>query len=233
MALIKCPECGHQVSDMAKTCPQCGVEIAGNIVRKPDGDEVILKSKLPKQTGKDCKKSGRKRVVIAVAFLLALCVFGGVFYFYQKTRMQNEQHAYENALLSNELAVMQSYLDLYTEAPAEHRDSVRMLLETMKRTDFEWHNAVASLSKSVLQQFVRTHPGDVHNTEALLLIDSIDWVTAKRHNKEEDYRHYMDEHSDGSYYDEARVALENLETLRREQEQARIDSLAVVEAQKE
>ena len=33
MAIIKCPECGHQVSDKAPTCPSCGVEIAGNITR--------------------------------------------------------------------------------------------------------------------------------------------------------------------------------------------------------
>ena len=27
MALIKCNECGHKVSDKAKTCPKCGVDI--------------------------------------------------------------------------------------------------------------------------------------------------------------------------------------------------------------
>lgn len=29
MAIIKCPECGHPVSDKAPTCPTCGVEIVG------------------------------------------------------------------------------------------------------------------------------------------------------------------------------------------------------------
>mgnify|MGYP000565577660 CR=1 FL=1 len=32
MALIKCPECGHQISDKAPVCPNCGVEIAGKII---------------------------------------------------------------------------------------------------------------------------------------------------------------------------------------------------------
>ena len=41
--LIKCPECGHQVSDQAKTCPSCGIEIAGKITRCPDCGEVIFK----------------------------------------------------------------------------------------------------------------------------------------------------------------------------------------------
>ncbi|NPD81328.1 zinc ribbon domain-containing protein [Prevotella sp. PINT] len=29
--IIKCPECGRQVSDKAPTCPSCGVEIAGKV----------------------------------------------------------------------------------------------------------------------------------------------------------------------------------------------------------
>jgi hypothetical protein len=29
MALINCKECGNAVSDSAKSCPQCGVKIAG------------------------------------------------------------------------------------------------------------------------------------------------------------------------------------------------------------
>ncbi len=31
MAIIKCPECGRQVSEKAPSCPNCGVEIAGKI----------------------------------------------------------------------------------------------------------------------------------------------------------------------------------------------------------
>ena len=27
MAIIKCPECGHQISDKAPVCPSCGVEM--------------------------------------------------------------------------------------------------------------------------------------------------------------------------------------------------------------
>ena len=31
MAIIKCPECGKQISDKAPTCPNCGVQIAGKL----------------------------------------------------------------------------------------------------------------------------------------------------------------------------------------------------------
>ena len=40
--IIKCPECGHQVSDHAKTCPSCGIDIAGNIVRCPECGELTF-----------------------------------------------------------------------------------------------------------------------------------------------------------------------------------------------
>ena len=42
MSIIKCPECGHQISDKAPTCPNCGVEIAGKIIRCRECGEVYL-----------------------------------------------------------------------------------------------------------------------------------------------------------------------------------------------
>lgn len=41
--IIKCPECGHQVSDRARTCPSCGVDIAGKVTCCPDCGEYIFK----------------------------------------------------------------------------------------------------------------------------------------------------------------------------------------------
>ena len=42
MAIIKCPECGHQVSEKAPTCPACGVKIAGNVIRCPECGQIYL-----------------------------------------------------------------------------------------------------------------------------------------------------------------------------------------------
>ena len=42
MAIIKCPECGHQISDKAPTCPSCGVEIKGKIIKCSQCGEVYL-----------------------------------------------------------------------------------------------------------------------------------------------------------------------------------------------
>ena len=41
MALIKCPECGHEVSSEAKNCPNCGYPIAEKIdLDKTQGETV-------------------------------------------------------------------------------------------------------------------------------------------------------------------------------------------------
>ena len=44
MAIIKCPECGHQISDKAPVCPACGVEIAGKTVKCPYCGEAYFKN---------------------------------------------------------------------------------------------------------------------------------------------------------------------------------------------
>lgn len=43
MAMIKCPECGRQISDKAPYCPNCGVAIAGKITRCPQCGEIYFK----------------------------------------------------------------------------------------------------------------------------------------------------------------------------------------------
>lgn len=40
--MIKCPECGHEVSDKAGTCPNCGVAIAGHVKACPMCGEIYF-----------------------------------------------------------------------------------------------------------------------------------------------------------------------------------------------
>ena len=42
MAMIKCPECGRQISDKAPFCPCCGVAIVGKIIKCPQCGEVYF-----------------------------------------------------------------------------------------------------------------------------------------------------------------------------------------------
>lgn len=51
MAIIKCPECGHQISDKAHVCPSCGVEIAGKVTKCANCGEVYF---LEEETCPNC-----------------------------------------------------------------------------------------------------------------------------------------------------------------------------------
>ncbi len=44
MAIIKCPECGHQTSDKAPYCPSCGVAIANHLTTCTKCGKVFFKS---------------------------------------------------------------------------------------------------------------------------------------------------------------------------------------------
>lgn len=243
MAIIKCPECGHQVSDHANTCPNCGVGIAGKVTRCPDCGEIVFndqemcpnchsplhyhqkpiaspvevtkseeedvhnQSEQPtKQQQQQPKKKNGMLKIFIVAFVIALIAVFVVGYFHYTTQKQNEMEAYENAMGSSEPSVLQNYLDIYTDAPIEHRDSIEAHLEALKAVDTEWTNAVVSNSKSALERYIKLHPGSVHIPEAKIKIDSIDWVTATTADTPEAYQTYINAHSDGLHYDEARAA---------------------------
>ena len=42
MAIIRCPECGHEISDKAPFCPSCGVAIAGKVTTCPSCGKVYF-----------------------------------------------------------------------------------------------------------------------------------------------------------------------------------------------
>ena len=269
--IIKCPECGHQVSDRAKTCPSCGIDIAGKITRCPDCGEYIFKDdrecpnchcsinasesvqevepevtsqryglvpEIPEipQPEEPKQKKGHKILwsSIVVGFVIALIiVFLGI-YFYQKSQQENEMRAYENAMMSAEPAVLQNFLDMYIDASVAHRDSIKAHLEIMKKIDRDWENAVASKSKSALQLFIDRNPDNIHISEARLIIDSLDFESAKLEDTMEAYQKYMDSHQQGAYYDEAANAYDRIrEAAEAKRRQAEQDSIMKAQAAEE
>lgn len=83
MALINCPECGHQVSDKAATCPNCGVTLNQNVVvnvqASPQANNGV---KCPKcggtnlQAVADVKGKGASFWKLCFCGLLGLCGTG-------------------------------------------------------------------------------------------------------------------------------------------------------------
>lgn len=262
--IIKCPECGHQVSDRARTCPSCGVDIAGQVIQCPDCGEYIFKDDhecpnchcsinaaapepertiipnnqntqnnpvVPTEVAPEPpKKKSHKGFwsALIIGFVLALIIVLLGVYYAQKTQMENELRAYENAMMSNEPAVLQNFLDMYIEAPVAHRDSIKVHLQALMKIDRDWENARISQSKKDLQLFIDRNPDNVHVREARQMIDSLDFETAKIMDTMESYKKYMEDHEQGFYYDEAKSAYDRLEEemVRAAQLKAEQDSIA-------
>ena len=70
MALIKCPECGKQISDKAESCPNCGYRIESTIEEKKEIPSTI------KQEAKEIDKkiSICYAIVAVLVVLLFVCV---------------------------------------------------------------------------------------------------------------------------------------------------------------
>ena len=192
--LINCPECGHQVSDQAKTCPSCGIEIAGKVMS-------------PAQ-----RKRRTVLTVTIVSFVIVLILVLLGLYFVRHQEQENEMRAYQTALKSNEPQVLQNYLDMYADAPAYHRDSIRVCLEVLRKVDSDWTEALLNNTRYGFERFLKLHPQSIHSVEADIKIDSLDWVAALNENTVEAFQAYLNRHNDGSYYDEARAKLEQLES---------------------
>lgn len=165
--LINCPECNHQVSDKAATCPNCGIKIAGN----PD----ITGSNTPKRCKSDTKSSGNGKnkssrwaiiFFIVLTFVFAAAV--GSYYLHTQMQKQDEEAAFQQAVESNNADELQRYLAHYGAAPQVHRDSVKAMLQHMRDAE-----------------------RNKEEQEQLDAIDSIDYALACKINTIDSYENYL------------------------------------------
>ncbi len=239
MAIIKCPECGHQISDKAPTCPNCGVEIAGKVRKCANCGNVYFNDEemcpichapnpsrisgqdqmqtvpppIPTTTQYQITKqpkTKKSRAPYIISFVIALIICAVCFYFYQKANSDKEQQEYSFALRSNDPLVLQTYLDNFLTAPQEHRDSIQSHLQAIKQADIDWTNAIVSNSIAALEDYLRTHPNTNHRIEALHKIDSLDWVQTSNINTPEGYEDYLAKHADGEHATEAQQLFDKM-----------------------
>jgi hypothetical protein len=214
MAIIKCPECGHEVSDKAPFCPNCGVKIAGNVVPPAvppvqNNNEIQAAPPIPPVPPSPKKKKSNKNIWI-VSFIIALAICGIVFYMYSSSSNDKEKQAYESAMQSNDPDVLKQYLDLFQDAPEAHRDSIQAHLTMLTQIDQDWTNALVSGSKSALMDYLQTHPDSPHKAEIEHKIDSIDWGAVSEANTEDAYNSYLEDHPNGEHVDEAKNGIKDI-----------------------
>lgn len=209
MAMTKCPECGHSVSDKAPYCPSCGAPIAGNMTTNPTQDQSLQQPEASDPQQNPQKKSSNKGIIIC-SLIFAIIVCGVCFYYYSNAKNDKEQEAYEYAMTSQDAAVLNGYLETYPDAPQEHRDSIAAHIEALQQADRDWTNAMVSGSRSAIEQYLRQHPESPYKAEALRRIDSLDWVAADKANTVEAVEQYLEQHADGAFVDFANEKMKDL-----------------------
>lgn len=77
MALVKCPECGNEVSDSAVMCPHCGYNVKENFCQvesKTTENTVKIEKEI---TGKHYSHKKRTFIAFAILILMVVLVFWG------------------------------------------------------------------------------------------------------------------------------------------------------------
>ncbi|MEG1579862.1 MAG: zinc ribbon domain-containing protein [Bacteroidaceae bacterium] len=231
MAIIKCPECEHPVSENAQICPSCGVKIADNIVVCPDCGKVNIKGTaictncgcpLVSDTIKTTPpipnvsehtrassiepplspKSNRGLIItlVVVAVVLILAVGAYMVVSSQQTTEQEEalyQDLQENATIAD----YENFLEVYPNSA--HFTEVQERLTTLKQVTADWQAINLSCSKDDFLNFLHKYPSSPYELNCKNKLDSLDWADAVRSNTTEAYDHYLSQHPNGLYSDDA------------------------------
>ncbi len=234
MSIIKCPECGQQVSTMAGTCPKCGVQIAGKIKKCPKCDNYSFnnlkecpncshkfeENPVAESVGepvvqtKAVKEIKKKRIwPYFIAFpLCIIIVCFGVYYLRQREAIQKELMDFQRLEKVSNPELLKQFLCDYPNSP--HYTEVQKRITILTEEKELWEKVLKSKDREVLNQFILEHPQSNKRRICEDLIDSIDWTTAKNQENDEAIENYLTEHPNGKYVEEAVKFKEELNLMR-------------------
>lgn len=238
--VVKCPDCFNVYFKDEETCPNChrhndayqpqqteSAQPQQQRVQIPVPTAAQMASSATASSQQSAAGNSRNRTTrvtpppvggeprkshtpLIVSFVIALIICAICFYFYQQANNSKEREEYEFAMQSSDPLVLQTYLDNFTEAPQEHRDSIAAHLNAIKQGDRDWANAVVSGSRAAIEDYLRIHPNSTHRIEAIHKIDSLDWTVAQNQNSLEAFKEYIDRHADGEHFSEAKQIYDRL-----------------------
>lgn len=235
--MIKCPECRHHISSMAKTCPECGCPIDPEWAQAETERELKKLEEVPftvEVGGEEIepdeavqppssRRKGRGWYLLICIVLLGL-LFGGIYYYEYRADRQREQHAYE---MLQDCSNPDFYEDFIIRYPkSQYIEDVRARYAQVAAQQQEWQRLIENGTRDDLHRFVREHPTSPYVKVAQSRIDSLDWAEAKNRHTLEAVAQYVASHPDGYYIDHAEQLRQTLERQRAEALAAQRDSLA-------
>lgn len=175
MALIKCPNCNNDVSDLANTCPSCGYKIKGGdqgVMLCPDcqtkltgeeyncpkcgrplkGNEADLqKVEIASNNIKKDKKKRKRNLIILIAVVLVLVIAGGIGIFIYQKNLANEKEREELA----EQQIETEYSDNMKSAITYMQRGTAQAKSIGELTHSVWYNAIFKESDNQTDVFTK------------------------------------------------------------------------------
>jgi len=81
MALIKCPECGAQVSELARACPNCGYAFDAVTVEGADEKKGVIQGVVVNDINMTFSSMVSFMIKWALATIPAAIILAGIFFF--------------------------------------------------------------------------------------------------------------------------------------------------------
>ncbi len=227
MSIIKCPECGHQVSSMAGTCPGCGVEISSRIKEckqcgrysfdsgsicpacgydETEEESTPASSEQPNptpETEKPAPKRKNRHILPKVLFFLLLCglAVGGYYYWEKETKRRAETEDFLKLEKVTNPEFYKQYIAEHPESP--YCAEVKKRLETLTQESADWANLLKTRERQALERFMQAYPHSARVRICLDMIDSIDWAETLKQDTPEALKAYLENHTNGKYVNDA------------------------------
>lgn len=199
MAIIKCPECLHDVSNQAVSCPHCGYPIADKMAEQ--------------------KKSSKARVtIVAVSLVIVgLAAAASWWIFFNGDKDSEETLAYENIKRfeqENNVDSLSEFLNLYLDtytSEAEHYSQVKDISDKFVAERDEWRSTKNQHSIESIHRFLDDYPVGYFHKAALSCLDSLQYVSAAYEDTKEAYEYYLTMFDDGKYIRNARIKIDSID----------------------
>ena len=226
MALIKCPECGSEVSEQAASCPKCGYPIreyvdqlkAGN--PQPTNLAALHAANLdnsPSAQTKEGKKRAGCTILTVSLLIVALAAFAGWYLFFRGGNDTDERVAYntitryaqENNVDSLGEA-LNVYFDTYN-SDAYHFSQLKELSDRFFTEQADWQTADGQNTKDAFRHFLDLHPDGFFRTQAQERMESFVYEEAIAANTREKYEQYLRQFPMGRHIEEIQKKLSDLD----------------------
>lgn len=210
MAIIKCPECGHQISDMAGSCPNCGVAIHGNIKKCPKCGNIYMKGQTfcpvcgdSSSNVKPIASETPSETVSGASFKESLRVDSNV--------QQQEQKKSKKGLIASLIiafGLLAGGLCWYVSSTGNPRGN----------EEEAYLNAMESTDVAVLQDYLENykdapqeHIDSIQAHIRILQQDDSEWTNAFLSNSKSMLQAYLDKHPESLHKAEAEHKIDSLD----------------------